>query len=55
MGKPAAYLLQQFPRDTGWPPPRDAQVADRMQTALAFFHKHLAGWIKVRTRRRSSG
>jgi hypothetical protein len=41
------YLLQQFLKDTGWPSPRDPQVAVRMQVALEFFHRQLAAWINL--------
>ncbi len=41
------YLLQEFLRKTGWPPPRDGTVAQRMQTAVSFFHEHLGGRIDL--------
>jgi hypothetical protein len=41
------YLLQEFLRQTGWPPPRDDAAAHRIQTALSFFHAHLQVWIKL--------
>lgn len=44
MATATPYLLQQFLRDTDLPEPPSSNVARHMQTALAFFHTHLAGW-----------
>jgi hypothetical protein len=41
------YFLQEFLRQTGWPPPRDAAVAQRIQTALSFFHTHLSDYLNL--------
>lgn len=47
MARTYPYLLQQFLDRTGWPPPRDTEVAARMQTALAFLQAHLSGWVDL--------
>ncbi|MBS0195532.1 MAG: hypothetical protein JSR77_02130 [Planctomycetes bacterium] len=38
------YLVREFLKKTGWPPPRDPDIARRMQVALLFFRQRLNGW-----------